>query len=121
MSKYSGVKLFEYSPAGAAAWVALRLKPDSSHTPEPQAEEDSKGHELYAGDDETYDVNCFERDKYDALRTIMKNDALVDLRITDLEDGVETLEEFSVIVSKPDGFETGSRNFFNARFKRFTI
>jgi len=122
MSKYSGLKLVEWSPAGAGTWTSLgSMKSDSEHSPEAQAEEDSKGVELYAGTDDTYTINCYDLSKKAALRTEMLADNLVDLRFTDMDDAVTTESNFSVIVQEPKGFATKARNFFTARFKRVFI
>lgn len=112
-------KQVEWSPAGAGTWTDLgEIHTDSNHSPEPASEETSAGNELYGGTEDVYEVPVYDLTKFDALRTIMLADDLVDLRFTDAEDNTETETNFSVIVTKNKTFTPRQRATFMARFRR---
>ncbi len=124
MSNFGGFKDVEWNATGVAfPGTSLgRLKSDSEHNVESATEEDSQGLEVWAGEDESYTIRVYDLSKYAALRAIAVTDNnIVDLRFTDLEDTQVIKSGFSVIVKQPTSFATKSRNYFEARFKRYII
>jgi hypothetical protein len=125
MYKLGGVKSVGWVASGGSLGSATdlgRIKADSTHNPETATEEDAKGLEIFAGEDDVYEINCYDLSKYSALRTkSISDDNIIDIRITYLDDSTDDKLGFSVIVSQPTNFATKTRNFFKIRLKRFVI
>jgi hypothetical protein len=125
MYKLGGVKGIGWIASGGALGSATdlgRIKNDSTHSPETATEEDSQGLEIFAGEDDVYEINCYDISKYAALRTkSIDDDNIVDIRITYLDDSTEDKLGYSVIVSQPTNFAAKTRNYFKIRLKRVVI
>lgn len=126
MSKYSGAKKVEWSPAGAATWTDLgRVKEDSSFEPEAATEKDSGGRAIYAGTEDKMVLHVYDATKEAAVRARQLSDVdadnLIDVRVTYLDDTPVTYSNLSPIVSSPKGFATKARNYWVLTLTRFTI
>jgi hypothetical protein len=125
MYKLGGVKSIGWIASGGSLGSATdlgRIKSDSTHNPETATEEDSQGLEIFAGEDDVYEINCYDLSKYAALRTkSIDDDNIIDIRITYLDNSTEDKLGYSVIVSQPTNFATKTRNNFKIRLKRVVI
>lgn len=116
-SKYSGIKKIEYAQTGTAFAAPVELTPilddSDGHVPESQKENLSDGRKVYAGTANKFSVKCLDLTKYDALETLMKADGGIDIRVTDMENNLNTVVVGAIpIVSKPANAAALKRNYF---------
>ena len=120
---YSGIKKVEYYLSDAGTWTDLGTPlSDSTIGFDPQESETGKGTSLYAGEKKEHIFHIPDLSKYSALETIMKNNYEISVRITDVEDNVETIAENATVkVKKVYGGQVGSRNYFEMKITTFAV
>jgi len=126
VGNYSGISKVEYATAGTSFAspidLGTPLASSAGTKSDPQGEETGKGTNVYAGVKKEHVFEITDMSKFAGLETIMKADTEVDVRITDVASGVETVSlNASVKVSKNYGATVGKRNVFQVTFTSFEV